>query len=163
MSNVIAWPLEVVDQVVCDFFVRGRPEPAGSKKAVPLRGQKGARSIVVDANKNAAPWKKQVADVARYEYTGEPLDEPLCMDLVFTVKRPEGHWLKDGRLSAEGQRRSRPTSPPDALKLARGVEDALTGVVYRDDSLIVYGSQLKRYQASREEPTGVRIRVRRAG
>lgn len=170
MSNVIEFPVRVADNVVCEFFVRGKPEPAGSKTNMPRKKfpwvvsnmkQLAALYPIVDANKNAAGWKKTVAGVAAYEYLEQPLDEPVALELVFVVSRPVAHWLRDGQLSTAGRRQSRPISPPDALKLARAVEDALTGIVYVDDSRIVYGSQFKRYQRTRDEPIGVHIRVRR--
>ena len=48
--------------------------------------------------------------------------------------RPKGHFGKRGLLP------SAPIAPivkPDLLKLARAVEDALSGLVYKDDAQIV--------------------------
>jgi Holliday junction resolvase RusA-like endonuclease len=38
-----------------------------------------------------------------------------------------------------------PAKPPDVLKLARAVEDALTGALWTDDALVVSEYLLKRY------------------
>ena len=48
-----------------------------------------------------------------------------------------------------------PIVRPDVLKIARGIEDALTGVIYRDDSQIVDEHLMKRYG----EPARVEIIV----
>jgi Holliday junction resolvase RusA-like endonuclease len=39
-----------------------------------------------------------------------------------------------------------PTNPPDATKLLRSTEDALTGIVWKDDKLIVDQLVSKNYQ-----------------
>jgi Holliday junction resolvase RusA-like endonuclease len=44
------------------------------------------------------------------------------------------------------------------LKLARAVEDALTGVLWRDDAQIAI-EQLSKHYAERDEPERVRVRV----
>lgn len=132
------------------FFVRGKPEPAGSKTNMP-RGIKSFPFVVtsfkhlmavypiVDANKNAAGWKKTVAAVAQYEMAGRRiLEGPLGVRFVFHFERPAGHLLTDGRsLSSSGRKFNRHTKAPDVLKLARAVEDAMTGTVYVDDSQII--------------------------
>lgn len=126
------------------FTVSGKPAPAGSKRAIPTRRDwqrvPGVRWRVVDANVHADHWKELVAQVAAGKMLQErrPLmDGPLWMQMIFTRSRPQSHTLVSGELSAEGRRSECPTGPPDALKLARAVEDALTGIVYRDDSQIV--------------------------
>lgn len=55
----------------------------------------------------------------------------------------------------EGQRKPWPTSKPDLLKLARGVEDALTGIVYEDDAQIVFETMRKQWS----QIEGVQVRV----
>lgn len=150
----------MIELPVVSFFVRGKPEPAGSKRAVSIPGRKFTQ--LVDANRKAEPWKKTVGGVANYamhEGQHRIIQGPCCCKMIFVVKRPEGHWLRDGSLSAEGKRKPYPTSPPDTLKLARAVEDAMTDVVYIDDSLIVHEVLDKRYQKTRDEQIGVQVYV----
>lgn len=133
------------------FDVFGKAEPAGSKKAVP----QGERWGVVDANANAKDWKRTVAQVAA-EHQAELLEGPLAVELIFYVPRPKGHY-GTGR-NAGTVRPSAPAHPttrPDVLKLARGVEDALTGVIWRDDAQIVDERLVKRYGA----PARCEIRI----
>lgn len=130
------------------FTVNGRAEPAGSKKAVPTRRDwqrvPGVRWSVVDANANAAGWKNTVAGVAKVAmveclgWDPQLLEGALYACFDFVRERPKSHLLSDGfAISAAGRQFPEPISKPDLLKLARGVEDAMTEIVYPDDSQIV--------------------------
>lgn len=139
------------------FTVLGKPQPAGSKKAVPM----GKRWGVVDDNPRAATYKRTVAAVAFAAMNGSPpIEGPVEVSMHFVLARGSSHWRKDGTLSAEGERRMRHTSRPDVLKLARAVEDGMTGVVYVDDAQIVSEILHKRYAASLEELPHVYVTVR---
>jgi Holliday junction resolvase RusA-like endonuclease len=129
-----------------EFRVYGKPEPGGSKRHV------GGHRII-DANPRVADWRLKVEQVAGEAMNGcELLRGPLTASFVFTVTRPKSHY------GAKGLRASAPRFPivkPDALKLARAVEDALSGVVYADDAQIVIGTQRKEYG----EQAGVHVHV----
>ncbi len=124
--------------------VYGHPEPAGSKRAF---ARPGGFARVVDANAKAAPWKAAVAAAAAEAWAGrELLDVALDVRMVFYRPRPRSHY-GTGR-NAELLRPRAPAWPtgrPDVLKLARAVEDALTGIVYRDDALIAVECLEKRW------------------
>lgn len=118
---------------VLSLTVHGTPQPAGSKRAF----VRGGHASVVDANPKAKGWKGQVAQVAGEAWAGKPLlTGPLCVAMAFVRVRPKGHHGKSG-LNAKGRRTPYPIAKPDVLKLARAVEDALTGVVWKDDAQIV--------------------------
>lgn len=126
------------------FEVLGHPEPAGSKRAVPTardwRTRPGVRWKVLDDNENAEGWKKLVAVTAKGAMlrARRPLIEgPVYVEMTFTRVRPKSHLRKGGELSLEGTRHDYPATKPDVLKLARAVEDACTGEVWRDDAQIV--------------------------
>lgn len=128
------------------FVVHGTPQPAGSKRAF----FRGGRTVVVDANKKSRPWKDVVAQVAGDAMAGRALMQgPLELTLRFFVHRPKGHHGKLGFVLASAPRF--PMVRPDVLKLARGVEDALSGVCYRDDSQIVMEHLFKEYGPERVE------------
>ena len=136
------------------FTVVGKQEPAGSKKAIPTRRDwrsvPGVRWQVVDANKNAAAWKEVVAAVAKGAMLRDrlqPLEGPLVVEMIFYRKRPASHTNQKG-LSPEGLRNPYPATKPDVLKLARAVEDAMTGIVYGDDAQIVDEILRKRWTPS---------------
>jgi Holliday junction resolvase RusA-like endonuclease len=131
------------------IIVYGTPQAAGSKRHVG-----GGR--IIDANKNAAGWKGKVAQVAGEAREGKPLMRgPVGVRFTFYRARPKGHLKKDG--SVRDSAPIFPTTKPDVLKLARGVEDALSGVVYADDSLIVHEELCKLYGPGSAE--GVHIFV----
>ena len=124
------------------FTVIGKPQPGGSKKAFPVKG----RCVITDANPKAKPWKLLVAAAARESYTGAPLTGPVHLQATFYRERPKGHY-GTGR-NADVLKATAPAYPcsaPDALKLARLVEDALTKVLYEDDSQIVSERLVKLY------------------
>jgi len=116
--------------------------------------------FVRDSARRSAPWKKDVAWAAagamadqQIANGGGLLEGPLSVAMVFTVARPKSHYGKNGvRPSAPLY----PTTRPDVLKLARAVEDACTGVVWRDDAQIVLELIAKEYG----EPVRVHVSVR---
>lgn len=127
------------------IHIPGDPEPGGSKTAFALRNRAGAIVTrpsgapiinMTDANPKAAKWKKTCATCARQAYRGEPLDEPLRVEFVFTIERPK---------SVKPSARPHPTVKPDCTKLIRPIEDALTGIIWRDDALIIEQSARKVY------------------
>lgn len=131
-----------------EFTVYGDAKPAGSKRAMPIyrKGAAGRELVtrangspviaVVDDNPKSRDWKNSVRSAARHEYRGELLRGPLKLTLVFYRPRNKGHFNSRGELNKTGREATHPVTKPDVLKLARGVEDALTGVLYGDDAQI---------------------------
>ena len=142
-----------------EVVVFGRPQPAGSKRAFTNRHT--GRVNVVDAAKGSRAWKQEVTGAALKACGGVPLllDGPVVLDLKFFLARPKGHF-RTGRNAhllrdaAPGY----PTTKPDTTKLLRAVEDGLTGVVWRDDSQVVYTIASKHYGT----PERCEVRVDRA-
>lgn len=118
------------------FVFHGQSQPAGSKSAAPYRRKDGSIGVAVrDGNPKSGEWKRTVAQVAAESYDGPLLDGPLSVTMLFYRVRPKGHVGKRGVLPSAPEY---PTTRPDVLKTARAVEDALTGVVWRDDAQIVH-------------------------
>lgn len=154
-------------RVVLRFEVVGKPEPGGSKRGlVPLHPRtrqplidKRGRVVcnVVDANENVGPWKRKVAAVARVKWGARPLlTGALGVMFIFRRVRPKAHFgtgRNADRLKDDAP--DYPTTKPDALKLTRAVEDALTQVVWVDDAQIVH-EEIRKEWAS--EP-GVQITI----
>lgn len=140
--------------MIIRFTVPGVPQTAGSKRGFPLKMPDGKLRVrVVDDNPKSRDWKTAVTQTAAENYRGELIECPVALELVFDLVRPKGHFGKRGLLaSAPGH----PAVKPDVLKLARAVEDALTGVIWRDDALVVEERLVKRYG----ERAGVSITVR---
>lgn len=136
-----------------ELIVYGQPAPAGSKRG--FYNQPARRVILTDDSKQSRPWKAQVADKAAAEMNGrELLDGPLAVTFKFVRPRPASHTGKRGLKPSAP---THPTTRPDVLKLARAVEDALTGIVWRDDAQIVLEVLTKAYGS----PARVDITVER--
>jgi Holliday junction resolvase RusA-like endonuclease len=134
------------------FSVFGVAQPAGSKRAFVHTHTK--RVVVTDDARRSRPWKQEVAAVATEAMLGRELyTGPLALELEVTVTRPRGHYGKRGLLPSAP---IYPTTRPDLLKLARAVEDALTGIVYRDDALIIVEHLRKGFG----EPARVDVSIR---
>lgn len=138
------------------FVVFGRSQGKGSKRALPIRGKPraGQRSIVlVDSNRNAAPWAAQVSSAAAQamrEANGHRpaalLRAGVVVDFDFYFARPRSHF-GIGR-NANLVRLSAPThmvTMPDLDKLARCALDALSGIVFKDDAQVCELNLSKRY------------------
>ncbi len=145
---------------VFQMTIYGLAQPAGSKRSfVPLHPKTGepyrdsnGRIIVntVDANENSKPWKEMVAREARRVWGARRLlTGPVYAEMVFYRTSP-AYRLGTGRNAGivKPNAPAFPASKPDVLKLARGVEDALTGVVWEDDAANVSLKLDKRYGAS---------------
>lgn len=146
-------PLEPTPNVI-EFTVYGKAQPAGSKNAhvvtnkntgQPIRTKTGRIIVnVADSNPKAKEYKAAVAHVARQVFTGPLITSPVRLTVVEYRVRPGGHFSKTtGAMNKKGRECPHPVSKPDALKIARCVEDALTKVVWHDDSQVVDGSQRK--------------------
>ena len=135
------------------FTVAGKAQPAGSKRGF----KRGDKVIVVDANAKSKQWQAIVKAAAVEAYGGPVLDGPIGIEMTFRSRRPRDHIRANGELK-DWAKQQRPTSKPDALKLARGIEDALTGVIYRDDALIVV-EWLEKCYADEGTPERVDVRI----
>lgn len=143
------------------FFVAGIPRPAGSKRYFPIRkgGVPTGKAIIVDACAKSKDWKVDVraeADRAIRNFEVNPsalkidwtpiYHAPLRVSFRFQLTHPKGHY-GTGK-NAASVKDSAPrfhVTTPDVLKLARAIEDALKGIIYRDDSQIVTELITKRY------------------
>lgn len=141
---------QTLEKRAVTFTVYGVAAPAGSKTVARM---KDGRAFVRDASKRSAPWKRLVAQAAGEAMDGAPLLEgPLQLHVSVVVVRPKSHY------GARGLRPSAPAAPttrPDLTKYLRGIEDAMTGVVWRDDAQVITQSAEKRYG----EPALVSVRV----
>jgi crossover junction endodeoxyribonuclease RusA len=137
-----------------EFTVWGDPVPQGSKTFVNAGGKPRARE---SNEKRLAPWRGWVASAGFDAMKGgDLLLGPLSLHVVFVLKRPKGHY-GTGRNAGT----VKPSAPayvqtkPDADKLVRAIGDALTGIVYRDDSQLVVVHVEKHYG----EPACAHVRI----
>lgn len=146
-----------VSELIVSFRIYGIPRPGGSKRGF-LNRQTG-RVQLVDANRNVGEWRAAVVSAALTAGIEAPLTGPLAIQVTFLMPRPSGHF-GTGR-NSELVKRSAPLGPisrPDTTKLMRSTEDALTGIIWRDDAQIV--EQLVRKVWVSERP-GAIIEIRR--
>jgi Holliday junction resolvase RusA-like endonuclease len=115
------------------FTVYGVPIPKGSTKAFFVKSL--GRPIVTNANKKTKPWAQQITSTASASYRGPVLEGPLAVILRFYMPRPKSLPKK---IVAHVRK-------PDCDKLTRSVLDALTGVIWRDDSQVVLLTASKAY------------------
>jgi Holliday junction resolvase RusA-like endonuclease len=135
------------------FFVPGTPRPGGSKRA--FTNKKTGKAMIVDACKKNPEWRADVKDFAMRVHTGALLDGPLYLEVIFYVQRPKGHFGSGKNASVLKQGAPVfPTPKPDCTKLVRALEDALTGVVWKDDAQIVTQLIKKRYVSTAETEDG---------
>ena len=131
------------------FSVEGRALPKGSTRAFIPKGW--TRAVVTANNPRTKVWEQQVRSAAIAHVVGELKRSPeggaFRVVLRFVLPRPKR--LKHA---------SPHTKRPDVDKLARCILDALTGVVWLDDSQVVSMRAAKRY-ARQEEPARVDVYV----
>lgn len=149
-------------KLIADFIVPGLAQPGGSKKAFPIYKGKGlqrkfVRAVVTEDGKHTPEWKATVAAFARANYLAEPIIGVPLM-LIIEIIRPRlathhGSGKNAGLLKSTAP--ALPITKPDCTKLMRSTEDALTGIIWHDDSQIAMQWVEKRYGSK----PGARIRV----
>jgi len=124
---------------VIEFVVPGLAAPQGSKRLVRLRN---GRTVLIEQSKRLKSWRAVVAYEAGCAFTGAPVECDVIVSAEFVIERPRSHKTAAGAVRA-----SAPSSPgkPDLDKLCRGLLDGLTGVIYRDDSQVIYLNAMKRF------------------
>jgi len=117
--------------------VYGVPQPQGSMRAFIPKGW--GRAVITSNSPKLKPWRQQVAASAleaRDTLLGpgaEVWDGPISVTIDFFFERPK---------SVKSERK---TTRPDVDKLLRGVFDALTGILFKDDSQVVKCTATKQF------------------
>jgi crossover junction endodeoxyribonuclease RusA len=136
------------------FLVEGmQAAPQGSKTHV-------GKGVMVESCKAVKPWRAMVAHAAIAARV-PLLRGPVRMSAVFLFQRPAGHYRKDGTLKPLNPALSSATSKeaptyhcvkPDASKLQRSTEDALSKLAYEDDARLTGCVCEKRWCVGDERP-----------
>lgn len=148
--------------------VLGTPAPKGSQRA--FVNKRTGRAILSSfgsgvGEKRLRSWDADVRTAAleahgsRKHVASAPMfvGKALAVALIFRMARPNGHRNpKSGELRKSAP--VRPSVKPDVDKLARATLDALTGIVFDDDSRIVELALHKTYAEPGRE--GARIVVK---
>jgi len=139
-----------------EFFVPGDAKTSGSKRA--FLNKSTGKLIVAPANSKQKDWQAALgyfADIAARNYG--LITEPCILACVFYRLRPKNHFRTNGQVKPQFEN-AKPASKPDGLKLCRAVEDAMSKIVYADDSLVCDHRISKRYCENGQRP-GVSITV----
>lgn len=130
------------------FVVYGVAQAQGSAKAFMPKG--GRFPIVTSSNPKLRGWRHLVSDAAGRalaEAGGHFMEKGTAVRVVAEVYLP--------RPKALGKREAHHTKSPDVDKIARGLSDALSGVVFADDAQVVQFKVSKFYTAPGEAPHAV--------
>lgn len=123
------------------IVVRGSPTPQGSKRAIAHKTT-GRPVVIEQTHERLRAWRSAVVAAARIATSGgkiPPFDGPVIAAVTFTLRRPRNHF-RTGRYSSllRDDAAPYPMGTPDASKLLRATEDALTDArVWKDDALLV--------------------------
>lgn len=144
------------------FFVPGLPAPQGSKRAVRFpNGHVG----MIESSKRVKPWRNDVAAAAMEARARQHWPTTLygfsvkIAALVFAMPRPGSHLRKAGELAKGAP--ATPRGKPDVDKLERAVLDALTGILWQDDSQVV--SICEAHKVFTRDTPGVFVRLETLG
>ena len=130
-------------QAAISFKVEGMAAaPQGSKKHV-------GGGVMIESCKNVKPWRYLVSQAA-VASGATLLRGPVRMSTVFLFRRPKSHFRTNGKLKPSAPRWM--SVRPDASKLQRSTEDALSKLLYEDDARIVTLTASKRYCVDDERP-----------
>jgi len=126
------------------FFVAGIPQQQGSSRAFIPKGWN--RAVITSDNPKLKGWRQVVAGVAQEHRPVVLIEGGVEISLIFHMPKPTSLAKKGFTLH---------TKRPDLDKLIRGILDALTGVIWKDDSQVWHVEAMKRYSDS----PGVEVKV----
>lgn len=120
--------------------------------------QSGGRAFASNYTPKADPsnaYKAAIQLALANVYQGPPLDCPVVLSMTFVFPRVKPTWLKKGMAWFEvwkiGKRIPH-TKKPDRDNVMKSTQDALNGLLFRDDSLAYRGTVEKWLAAEDEQP-----------
>lgn len=144
----------LIEPRVIEVFVPGEPIPQGSMVAYYHKALRRA-SLKPDNERELKAWRAIVGTMARLKWHGKPSTSAIRLDCEFRFPRV--------KQTAAGPRRASTKYPttrqtPDRDKLLRAVQDAMTGVIYGDDSQVISGETSKVFVESARD-AGLWMRI----
>ena len=122
------------------FIIEGIPRGQGRPRAT----KRGKHAAVYEAKEDTI-YKQNLAAQVVAQRPVYIQDAPIVIEACFFLPRPKYHYDSKGQIKARFVT-ARPTGKPDLSNVIKGLEDALNGIVWADDSLIVgYGDSGKHY------------------
>jgi Holliday junction resolvase RusA-like endonuclease len=141
--------MPVESSEVLQFFVRGAPQAKERHRVRVINGQVHSYSPA-----KTKAWECVVGMCARAAMRGmDVLAVPVDLTAEFVLPIPASWPAWKTQLAMDGT--MMPTGRPDVDNLLKAVKDGLTGVLWRDDSLVVSETGHKRFGVE----SGVRVTV----
>ena len=124
-----------------NFVIPGSPIGQGRPKFSTINGH--PKAYDPEKSRNYKAYVRMLATQAIKDSGFERIDGPCVLDIVayFEVPKSKSKKFKERALGGL----ERPTKKPDLSNIIKGIEDALNGLAYKDDSSIVYLSVAKVY------------------
>ena len=123
------------------FEIPGSPIGQGRPKFSTINGH--AVAYDPEKSRNYKAYVKLLATQAMKEQGFTMIDGPCCLDIMAFFEVPKSKSKKFREAALNGL--ERPTKKPDLSNIVKGIEDALNGLAYKDDSSIVFLSVAKCY------------------
>jgi len=92
-------------------------------------------------------FKADLKSQVREKYTGPVMEGPITLICWFLLPRPKGMIWKKRPMPREKH-----IKKPDTDNLTKAVKDALTGILWRDDSQVWHEQASKQIHAGDESP-----------
>ena len=121
MSNVLA------------FDIPGQPIGQGRPKFSTINGH--ARAYDPEKSRNYKAYVRLLATQAMKDRGFTMIEGPCCLSINAYFEVPKSKSKKFREAALNGL--ERPTKKPDLSNIIKVIEDALNGLVYKDDSSIV--------------------------
>ena len=114
------------------FVVYERAAPQGSKRYV-------GNGIMIESSKRVKPFREAVKAAASNAHLpdGWPMDVAMRVGVRFHFQRPKAHYTSKGALKNDAPMEAISHRLGDIEKLARAVNDSLSGTVFNDDRQVV--------------------------
>ena len=125
------------------FVVYSRAAPQGSKRHV-------GNGVMVESSKRVKPFRADVRKAAESVVLPPdwPMSAPMRVGFRFHFARPKSHFKCNGvALSKSAPEEATSHGLGDLEKLARSVNDALSGVLFNDDRQVVEMHLAKAYDS----------------
>lgn len=126
---------------VLSFEIPGQPIGQGRPKFSTINGH--ARAYDPEKSRNYKAYVKLLATQAMKDRGFTMIEGPCVLDIIayFEVPKSKSKKFREAALSGLEY----PTKKPDLSNIIKGIEDALNGLAYKDDALIIHLKIMKLY------------------
>ena len=135
--------------MIIQFIVPAIPiaQPRQRHRVIQQSGGRAFATNYTPKNDPVNAFKAAVQLAASNAYRGPPIEGPVEMDVVFVMPRPKSMiWKK------RDMPRVPHTGKPDRDNMLKSLQDALEGLLFRNDSQIYDGRATKWIAAGDEQP-----------